>query len=1486
MDDRNQDKFTSVLLTKTLNQFCLRLITALAFLITGGITSNAIAGGVVTNLNDSGPGSLRDACATGGTVTFSPSLLAGGSATIVLNSQITIGDEINITGLINGADTLYISGNNSSRIFNLNYNSPGSQDASYFTDLVLINGRNVGSYGYGGAIGCYDGDLNVSNCVFRGNTGQWGGAIAMYESSSYHYDITVTNSTFENNNATRYGGAIYCGDKSSGSNSTRVTVNTSTIVGNDAGWGGGAIYCSASVSTTLTGGGSGSARVYIRESTIYNNQGSSAVQVSSSYSNSSANSAYAYIYVYNSTIYNNSGYGLHIYGESSSTIYMQSCILANNGVYHNNGFMNDISSGGYNIFSLSSLTGSSGTDQLGVNSTALALGPLGFNGGTTRTLVPLDGSVAIDNGAATTVDAQNGPIIGRRDCGAAEQTTSYSTDVITACGSYTWTDGITYTSSNNTATDTLVNAAGYDSIITLDLTIHPVYNETASASICQGDSYTFGTQTLTSSGNYTELFSSINGCDSTVNLTFTVHSNSASTDVISSCTGITWIDGITYSSSNNTATHTLSNMHGCDSIVTLNLTIEDVIAPVADLGTLPDLTDPCSINSLTAPTATDNCSGSIIGTHNASLPITNSVTITWTFDDGNGNTSTQTQNVIINDVSAPIADAGSLPDLLNQCSITSLTAPTATDNCAGSLIGTHTISLPITSSTTITWTYDDGNGNTSTQTQNVIINDVTAPTADAVSLLDLTDQCSITSLTPPTATDNCAGSIIGAHNASLPITSNTTITWTYDDGNGNTSTQTQNVIINDTTAPVADVVSLSDITTTCAQPVTSLTAPTATDNCIGSVLGTHDATLPIMTSGTTVVTWTYDDGSGNTSTQTQNVIINLDTTAPVPDVASLPDITPTCQLNVLIYPSATDDCAGTLYATTTTVLPITTQGTTVITWTYDDGNGNVSTQTQNVVIIDAIAPVANSASLPTITGECQIANIIAPTADDNCSGTLTGTPNVTFPITQQGAFTITWTYNDGNGNTSTQTQDVVINDVTAPVLDNAILTPISQQCALTSLVAPTATDNCSGSITGTPNVTFPITSSTTITWTYDDGNGNTSSQNQTVTITGDVTAPIADLGNLPDVTSECSVTSLTPPTATDNCSGTITGSHNASLPITTQGTTTVTWTYDDGNGNTSTQTQDIVINDITGPVADVATLADVIAECTVSNLTAPTATDNCSGVVTVTNNAVLPITTQGTSTITWTYDDGNGNTSTQTQNVIITDVSAPVADIANLADITDECEVTPTAPTATDNCAGTLTGTPDLTFPITASGTTVITWTYDDGNGNLTTQTQNIIITPIDNGITQVDATTLSADATGYNYQWIDCNNGNAPISGATNQSFTPATAGSYACQIDNGTCAVTTDCLSSTVGVLETSFSNPLTVYPNPTEGNLTIDLGDMYSEVTVTINNAVGQQVRNETFESSNEINLDFEGTPGVYILEVKTKEGKTARVNIIKM
>ena len=96
----------------------------------------------------------------------------------------------------------------------------------------------------------------------------------------------------------------------------------------------------------------------------------------------------------------------------------------------------------------------------------------------------------------------------------------------------------------------------------------------------------------------------------------------------------------------------------------------------------------------------------------------------------------------------------------------------------------------------------------------------------------------------------------------------------------------------------------------------------------------------------------------------------------------------------------------------------------------------------------------------------------------------------------------------------------------------------------------------------------------------------------------------------------------------------------------------------------------IVTDDVTDPVTP--TLADVnVGECS-GTPTAPITTDVCAGTITGTTTTVFPITTQGTTVVTWTFDDGNGNTSTQTQNVVIDDVTDPTPDVASLSDVTAE----------------------------------------------------------------------------------------------------------------------------------------------------------------------------------------------------------------------
>jgi hypothetical protein len=112
------------------------------------------------------------------------------------------------------------------------------------------------------------------------------------------------------------------------------------------------------------------------------------------------------------------------------------------------------------------------------------------------------------------------------DCGndCSDCTPTSSLDTHTACNSFTWLDDNTYTSSNNTVTYTTINAAGCDSVITLDLTINNSSSSTDVMTACNSYMGPDG-EVWTSSGYYpiALLVNSV-GCDSIIGIDLTITS--------------------------------------------------------------------------------------------------------------------------------------------------------------------------------------------------------------------------------------------------------------------------------------------------------------------------------------------------------------------------------------------------------------------------------------------------------------------------------------------------------------------------------------------------------------------------------------------------------------------------------------------------------------------------------------------------------------------------------------------------------------------------------------------------------------------------------------------------------------------------------------------------------------------------------------------------------------------------------------------------
>src|SRR3989338_6708676 len=149
-----------------------------------------------------------------------------------------------------------------------------------------------------------------------------------------------------------------------------------------------------------------------------------------------------------------------------------------------------------------------------------------------------------------------------------------------ACETYTWSENnMTYTASGN-YNDTLVNAAGCDSIITLNLTINVPTTSGLSASACETYTWSENNMTYTASGNYNDTLVNAAGCDSIITLNLTINQPAASFETVSACDTYTWnSNGMTYTNS-GWFLDTLSTVSGCDSIITLDLTI--IASPVAN----------------------------------------------------------------------------------------------------------------------------------------------------------------------------------------------------------------------------------------------------------------------------------------------------------------------------------------------------------------------------------------------------------------------------------------------------------------------------------------------------------------------------------------------------------------------------------------------------------------------------------------------------------------------------------------------------------------------------------------------------------------------------------------------------------------------------------------------------------------------------------------------------------------------------------------
>lgn len=828
------------------------------------------------------------------------------------------------------------------------------------------------------------------------------------------------------------------------------------------------------------------------------------------------------------------------------------------------------------------------------------------------------------------------------------------------------------------------------------------------------------------------------------------------------------VSGSSFPVGSTTVTYGAVDVSGNTASCSFTITVVDNQAPVITCPNNITVNNNPGICGATVtyalPSVTDNCTNGIVpsltaGQASGSIFPFGLTTNSYQAVDAAGNTVSCSFTVTVMDNESPVLTCPNDTSISCDASV-AYNLPAVTDNCINGLVATQTsptIGSPFAfGPNLVSFSASDGNGNTGVCSFTVTIVDVSAPSivcpANQTALFNANCTLAAPNYTGlATSSDNCDGSPVITQSPAVGATltgpvSSITLTSTDFALNSTSCTFT----VSDTRPPLvtcpANQVVASNIN--CQYSLLNyLPLTTSSDNC-GSVTLAQTPIAGTLISLLTTVVVTSTDNLGNQST-CQFTVSLTDNIAPsitcIGNQSAFFDAN--CQYQLPNYTgqaSASDNCDTDPTITQSPAVGSTIIGSSVITLTATDDNGNSTSCSFNVNPIDVISPsiTCPSSQVAQFDGNCQF-NMPSftglATTGDNCSTQITVTQAPAVGSVHSANTIVALTANDGNGNTSSCTFLVIPEDNVDPVIvcpsDLPVFVNSGCQYSLINFTGlGTSSDNCSSSffVTQSPAIGTIIASTTTITLTTNDGNGNSSTCDFDV-IPTDNTAPNISCGSNQAVSfnQDCQFamldyTSLA--NVSDNCSSNILISQSPAIGTLIGGTTIVTLTANDGNGNVSSCSIQVIPADDSEPSiqcpADINVSFNQNCSFSLVNYTGLAVTDdNCASLINVTQNLLPGQLINDTVTVVLTANDGNGNTSSCSFNVNPSDNTAPTIVCPPNANVSlnSNCEfVVPDyklITTVTDNCGPTsLTQAPAEGSVITVS--TSVQMTVTDGNGN------------------------------------------------------------------------------------------------------------------------------------------------------------------------
>jgi len=788
--------------------------------------------------------------------------------------------------------------------------------------------------------------------------------------------------------------------------------------------------------------------------------------------------------------------------------------------------------------------------------------------------------------------------------------------------------------------------------------------------------------------------------------------------------------------------------------------------------------------------------------------------------------------------------------------------------------------------TVITLTATDASGNTATCNMDLNLVDNTPPSIScpgtpSIAGLNVNCEKSLSDYTAFVDADDNCDMMLDLTQSPAAMTTITgeqdlTVTVTATDDAGLTASCTYVILFRDVTLPTISCP--ADITVDapanqCFAAVTYAN-PTTSDNCTGETSSYDILSGSNFNIGTTTVTGTVTDAAGNSAQCTFDVTVNdvTNPSATCPNDVTVSAPQGQCGTTVTYAGPLVSDACGIAYVDGVVCAPASGSffdvGSTPVTCTVMDMNGNSSTCSFNIIVNDNEAPVTNCPTVPAQAndpGVCgAVVNFSFFSPSDNCPGTsqsATHGPGY-FPV---GSTTVTVTATDASGNTSTCSFDVTVNDTEVPdmVCNNFDVTLTGPSVSITpAQVDGGSTDNCAITNLSLDNNTFAC---------------NTLGA-QTVTLTGTDAA-----GNQSSCTGTVTVIDNNPPTALCKT--------NTTVNLTSDGTTTVAASFFDdgssavcGNVTLSASQTDFDCGDVGNTIAVTLTVtADNNQTATCTSMVTVTDDDSfcCAPANAVCNNttvmldalgmgSIMPSDVGGGSmaecglmsesvtpmdfdcsdvgspvSVTYTITDINGATSSCTATVTVEDNIAPVPTCVNTTVQLDGNGNGTLAPSAIHGGSMEACGFLPLSATPTSLtcddiGTVTATLTVSDVNGNSATCTATVTVednippTPV------CKTTTVELQPNGmYTLTESDVYDALASDDNCSidNVSFTPAT---YDCDDENQT------------------FNVPVTV--TDAGGNMT----DCNASITVAVGNALPNGWSANDVGNSGTLGNDFSFDP----------------------